>query len=575
MQSMQNNQMPAPCKALFKRVSFFSATIVLALSAALNPTVSAQLVDPEEAVEISTTWSVDAGKPGQQVVLAIPIDVAMGYSIGNVTTQIPDDSEGLVLPSEIKFTLADDTAAELKKSIKIGVPVIRARKATKEENNIKTEKINGQVVGFVPIQLPKEIEPTDLSFNLAVMTQACTDTTCYIPETTKKTLKLKVVSEDTATKGCPDPELFKSWNADRAKKPADKQAGTDYKSKEPPIGPPWVQDLVTAQTMALETGKPIFLYSTKTFCPHCVVVESEMLSSPDLKPYYDRAIWLYVYRDFSGSPTDKKAERIGNRYSLTSWPQLWLVNPHDLATIRATGRTVKSFANAVANVSIEKTDDLSPVEKLKHFETKVLEFESKPSPAFALELLSGDDIVGQLTAVNYFVSTDRKEAITDRAKDLLAIPNDALRYEVLKVIAETGQGNAAEQVAALVTDPKPSRNYNVLRSHAIKALASCGDENSVAVIAPHTKDTARNSTTRVAIAAMIKLNERFPTCKDDVITALADSFPQIEKGVERLVTHHAKLVHDHLQDLTGREIEFPATYDEQTRNKLIKTWSTK
>ena len=36
-------------------------------------------------------------------------------------------------------------------------------------------------------------------------------------------------------------------------------------SKTPPEGPPWEHDLLVAQKKALEQGKPIFFYFTKTY----------------------------------------------------------------------------------------------------------------------------------------------------------------------------------------------------------------------------------------------------------------------------------------------------------------------
>ena len=36
-------------------------------------------------------------------------------------------------------------------------------------------------------------------------------------------------------------------------------------SDTPPEGPPWQRDLVAAQQQALEEGKPLFLYFTKTY----------------------------------------------------------------------------------------------------------------------------------------------------------------------------------------------------------------------------------------------------------------------------------------------------------------------
>lgn len=36
-------------------------------------------------------------------------------------------------------------------------------------------------------------------------------------------------------------------------------------SKTPPVGAPWMRDFGEARAAALKAGKPIFLYSTKTY----------------------------------------------------------------------------------------------------------------------------------------------------------------------------------------------------------------------------------------------------------------------------------------------------------------------
>jgi hypothetical protein len=282
---------------------------------------------------------------------------------------------------------------------------------------------------------------------------------------------------------------------------------------------------------------------------------------------------LYVYRDFEGGEADRSAERITDRYSLSSWPQLWLVDPHDLATIGETGRTVKTFAEAVGKVEIKPTKDFSVVESLKKSESKVVEFDRNPTREFAFKLIESDDIVAQLAAVRFLAKEKNFDDVTIHAKRLLAIANDGLRYEILKAVAETGKGDVAAEIAELVNNPQPSRNFNVLRSHAIKALASCGDSSSIAVIAPYAQGTARNSTARISIQAMMKLVARHPDCKAEVTRALASSFPPIEKGVERLVNSHAKMVHENLVELTGRDVNFPESYIEDTRSQLIKQWS--
>ena len=39
----------------------------------------------------------------------------------------------------------------------------------------------------------------------------------------------------------------------------------DTGSKTPPTGAPWLLDFIEARAKALATGKPIFVYSTKTY----------------------------------------------------------------------------------------------------------------------------------------------------------------------------------------------------------------------------------------------------------------------------------------------------------------------
>ena len=42
-------------------------------------------------------------------------------------------------------------------------------------------------------------------------------------------------------------------------------AGAAGESATPPEGPPWKRDLLAAQKEALERGKPVFFYFTKTY----------------------------------------------------------------------------------------------------------------------------------------------------------------------------------------------------------------------------------------------------------------------------------------------------------------------
>lgn len=536
--------------------------------------LDARVQAPEDAVQVSATWSADVARPSEQIVLAVVLDVAENYHIGNTAGLIPEDATEAVMPTEIELLFAD-------KGSNLAATIGQASfPSTSDESTIanvpkhEPSQLDGQIIVYVPVKLSEKVTIGTIDLELKVTYQACDDKSCFPPATFNSKVSLQVVPTGTLGKGCPAPELFVRWSDRRASKPSNKKTGTDYKSKVPPIGPPWVRDLRTAQELALKSGRPIFLYSTKTFCPHCVIVESEMLSAPTLKPHYDKAIWLYVYRDFKGGAADRNAERIGDRYSLSSWPQLWLIDPHSLETIGETGRTVESFAEAASQVNIQATEDLSPVESLMKSETQVIAFDRNPTIESASKLIQSDDIVAQLSACRFLAKQQKWDEITSNATRLLSIPNDGLRYQVLDAVAKTGHGDAVSKVSQLVTNPRPSRNFNVLRSKAIKALAACGDASSVSIIAPHALGTARNSTSRVAISAMVRLVDRHPDCRSEVVSALSNSFPPIEPAVARIVDAHAKQVHEHLKTFTGKEIPFPESYTEQTRNELIKTWSS-
>ncbi|MEL7497603.1 MAG: hypothetical protein AAFN77_08330 [Planctomycetota bacterium] len=514
----------------------------------------------QDVVDVSTTWSQDAAKPGEQVVLAVSIFVKDGYHIGNELDQIQEDKREEVMPSSlvVKSTSAID-------HISIGL-------ADFPRSAPDSSELVGAATLFVPIDLDKLIDPGTYSFQLEFAYQACDDKSCFPPKTAKQTVKLNVVGSDSVRKGCPDPSLFARWSDRRSKKPSDKKTGSDYKSKQPPIGPPWVRELTTAQALALKTGRPIFLYSTKTFCPHCVIVESEMLSSSKLKPYYEKAIWLYVYRDFSGSDADRLAQRIGDRYSLSSWPQLWLIDPNNLSVVSEIGRSVDSFAQTVDQVKYEPKMDPALLEPLAQSEASLIAFDKSPSKENAAELIKSDDIVAKIAAVRYFAANDAWQTISRNADSLLPIANDGLRYEVLKAISKTGQGDQAKTIQAIVDNPAPSRNPNVLRSHAIEALAACGSEDCIDSIATHASGTARNMTTRVAVNALVRLAARHPKAKGRVAKILAKSFPPCEERVKRIVEQQARLVHTHLESLTDKKIEFPSEYDETTRDSLIQRW---
>ena len=126
---------------------------------------------------------------------------------------------------------------------------------------------------------------------------------------------------------------------------------TKNKDGTPPEGAPWTKDFLAAHQLAMQSGRPMFLYFTKTYCPHCVKFEQDVLTKPELKALYGQIIWVYVFRDFSESEADRAAERVELRFGVSSYPQHILVDPSSLTQITSTGRTLDSFAKGVGTAS--------------------------------------------------------------------------------------------------------------------------------------------------------------------------------------------------------------------------------
>ncbi len=300
-----------------------------------------------------------------------------------------------------------------------------------------------------------------------------------------------------------------------------------------------------------------------------------MLPREELEPAYDEAVWLYVFRDFSKNEGDLAAERTCIRFGFTSYPQHWLIHPETLERMGSTGRSVESFLAAVKKARVGKIRSTASAGAIAAAEERAAQLEEKPSVKAALAALDDNDIVVRYRAVE-ILAEEEPGALSSAAEELLAIPNDPLRYLVCAAIAESPTPGVARHLDAVVAEPKESLNPNVLRINAVKALAACGDAESVAAIAPHAATGAwRNGLTKIAIDALAWIAERHKMARTPVKEALVQSYPPPpgdDEREQRGVLALAKHVHDALRDLTGKRVKFPERYDESTRRKLVAAW---
>lgn len=318
-----------------------------------------------------------------------------------------------------------------------------------------------------------------------------------------------------------------------------------------------------------------------------------MFPRKELKPAYDKAVWLHVYRDFSGSDADRAAERICLRFGFSSYPQHHLYHPATLEHIADTGRQLEGFLAAFDRAKIGKIGTTDALGRIEAAEKRAAKLETDRSVTDAIAALDeDDDIVVRYRAVEVLVEK-QPASLASRAEKLLAVPNDPLRYlvcDALKALADEKGGKRpkstgdearadpeklARVLEGVVKEPKDSLNPNVLRIHAVQALATCGDAKSIDVVAPHARGTWNNGLTGIAVDTLLAIGKRLKDAKKPATAALAEAYPEPSKDDERAaraVDALAKRVHAALEELTGKNVKFPATYDAAARKKLAAAW---
>jgi hypothetical protein len=301
-----------------------------------------------------------------------------------------------------------------------------------------------------------------------------------------------------------------------------------------------------------------------------VIVEEQLLPRTELEPSYQKLVWLYVFRDFSGSEEDLAAERTCIRLGFTSYPQHWLLDPESLKRLRSTGRSLASFQAAANGVSVKAGESVAAVDAMRAAEKRASKLRKSRSVKEARKAIDETDLVLKYRALEVLAEKAPKEVVA-RAKTLLAVPNDPFRFLAMKVLGDAGMAEAAPALAALVDRPTDSLNPNVLRITAIRALGACGDATAVGTIRPHAiTGDSRNGLTGVSIDALAAIAKRVKDARPAAKKALNEAWPKPPKepGEARRVVGLAKRVHRALVAVTGRKVKFPAVYDAKGIVKL-------
>lgn len=295
-----------------------------------------------------------------------------------------------------------------------------------------------------------------------------------------------------------------------------------------------------------------------------------MLPNRALQATYDKVVWVYVYRDFSRNEFDRVAERISLRFGVTSWPQLFLADPATMKILRHTGRKVESFTAAVAATKVEATRSERDWERIRDAEARAVELEKKDSARLARERIADEDIVVRTRALEILVRDDPK-VVVQRANELLETPNDPFRYAVCQALKDAGAAKAAGALEALVKEPKPSLNPNVLRIRAVQALATCGNRGSVDVIAPFAQSGVYfNGLTGVAVDTLAAIAKRVKLARKPVEAVLRKAYPPPAPAGDARATRACVALAKRIHKARGAKTPFPKPYDENARARLMR-----
>ena len=146
-------------------------------------------------------------QPGQQAVVAIVVDIKPGFHAQSHTPTSDDYIAYIVkLPAVAPAVVYDPIYPE------------------GETHNYAVGKLNvytGQVIVYVPLEIPTDAKPGALALAGSVRWQICDDDKCYIPETKKFTVETTIAAAGQAVQ-TQYPEVFKNFDPktfSRLKKP--------------------------------------------------------------------------------------------------------------------------------------------------------------------------------------------------------------------------------------------------------------------------------------------------------------------------------------------------------------------
>ncbi len=310
-----------------------------------------------------------------------------------------------------------------------------------------------------------------------------------------------------------------------------------------------------------------------------------MLPHQDLKDTYDEAIWIYVCRTWRDDESDLEAARTHDRFGVTSWPHLFVIDPNDDKILARLGRSVEALKKGLADRKVKANEQaIAPFEK-QHARLLELEAELAKNKKVKLQKLQQmaanpyEDIVIRIRCVQY-MAEHAPDELVNGAEGLLEAPSDTIRFAVLKALETHERTDLAPLLAKLFAGAGKevaSGNPNVLRGWAAKCMVKSGDASCLpALEAFSNRMNPFNGTSRSVATALGSIASRLKGDeKKRALRALVQGLPEaVAKDDERKRRSSASLVksiHGALVSGSGRKglPSPPSTWLEAERDAYI------
>jgi thiol:disulfide interchange protein len=110
-------------------------------------------------------------------------------------------------------------------------------------------------------------------------------------------------------------------------------SGTAFAGDFPEGSPDFLTDYESAQEAAKESGKPLLVVFSASWCPPCQANKANVYPSEAVKAYHDKFVWVYL-------DTDKSENgKLAKKFGVTGIPHIQFVSADGKTLDKAIGGT--------------------------------------------------------------------------------------------------------------------------------------------------------------------------------------------------------------------------------------------